>query len=112
MEGHRRANVSDINRRFPVSALQADPEVLPTNERFVFSVRSRSQPGHRHRCDLLAEGGYGRCACRDFETRRWPAIKRGEPMGTRATLCWHLIAARRDMLNDLLKRLAEETERP
>ncbi len=82
-------------------------EVIETNERFVFLVKSRSDPKSRHRVDLTHDRGYGRCSCRDWETRRGPAVKRGDPMGTRSTLCYHLIVARRYFLNDLLRVLSE-----
>lgn len=78
----------------------------------VYLVRSFSDPKKRYRCDLTFGGGYGRCECRDWETRRSPAITEGQPMGTRRTLCRHLILARTYFLNGFLKRLAEEEEKP
>lgn len=83
-------------------------EVLETSERMVFSVSSESRQGVEYRVDLLAEGGYSRCSCTDWNTRRWPNIKAGQPMGTRGTLCKHGILARRFFLNQLLRRMAQE----
>lgn len=83
------------------------PEVIESpGERFVFLVRSSQPRRPRYRVDLTAENGFGRCACRDWETRRWPAVKAGKPMGTRSTLCRHLILARRYFLNELLSALS------
>lgn len=85
-----------------------DEVIESEGERFVYLVRSRTYQSRRYRCDLTFGGGYGRCACKDWETRRGPAAKDGAPMGTRATLCYHLIVARRYFLNGLLSRLADE----
>lgn len=82
-------------------------EALPTAERMVFLVPSGQNPSVQYRCDLTAENGYGRCSCVDWGTRRWPNVKKGEPMGTRATLCRHLLAARNSFLNDLLVAMAK-----
>ena len=89
------------------------PEPQPTvvasgTERMVYLVSSKSRPGSRYRVDLLANKGAGQCACRDWEIRRWPAIRDGKPMGTKETLCRHEILARRHFLNMLLQTLAKE----
>lgn len=88
------------------------PEVTDTGDAMVYSVRSNTNPARRYRCDLIAENGYGRCDCKDWGTRRWPAIKAKRPAGVRATLCRHLIAARRHFLNGLLRALAMEEQTP
>lgn len=81
---------------------------VETNERMVYEVLSESRPGRTYRVDLLANGGAGQCSCKDWATRRWPAIKAGKQAGTRATLCRHGIKARRYFLNGLLARMAKE----
>ncbi len=86
-------------------------EVIPTGDRMVYGVLS-SKGRKRYRVDLIAEGGFGSCACPDFGIRRWPNIKEGAEMGTRAVLCRHLILARRYFLNELLRSLAESEEAP
>lgn len=83
----------------------ADP--IESGERMVYLVPSDTHPGQRYRFDLLANGGAGECACRDWRIRRWPAIKAGRPLGTRATLCRHGMKARRHFLNGLLAAMAE-----
>jgi len=84
--------------------------ITPTNERYVYEVRSERPPHNVYRVDLVANGGYGFCSCRDFQTRRGPAIKRGDPIGSPATLCRHTKEARFYFLNTLLKRLAAEED--
>jgi hypothetical protein len=84
------------------------PAPRETAERFCYEVPSDRNPRVVYRVDLTAEGGYGRCSCTDWNTRRWPAIKEGKPMGTRETLCKHGMKARRHFLNKLLARLAQE----
>lgn len=79
-----------------------------TNERMVYEVPSDTRAGRTYRVDLLANGGAGQCSCKDWATRRWPAIKEGRTAGCRATLCRHGIKARRHFLNGLLARMATE----
>lgn len=88
-----------------MSALQVTPS---TGERLVFQVTSESNPRVRYRVDLIGAGGATECSCTDWGTRRWPNIKAGKPHGTRATLCKHGIAARREFLNDLLHKIAKD----
>ncbi len=89
------------------------PECIPSEgERMVYLVASATHPGRTYRVDLLAENGASRCACRDWDTRRGPAITRGEPHGTRATLCRHGIIARRHFLNALLADMARAETNP
>ena len=76
------------------------------SERMCYRVRSRTNPARTYRVDLLACAGYGRCACADWETRRWVNIREGLPMGLRTTMCHHVIVARRHFLNGLLKTMA------
>ena len=90
-----------------------EPEVIPSEtERMVYSVSSRKTKGKRYRVDLLGMSGAGECACKDFQTRRGPAIRRGEPVGTRATLCFHVLVARRHFLNQLLATMAKNDDTP
>ena len=74
----------------------------------VWNVPSDTHAGRSYRVDLVAEGGYGRCDCTDWNTRRWPAIKAGAAPGSRAVLCKHEIKARRYFLNALLAELATQ----
>ncbi len=78
-----------------------------TTERMVYCVPSYTKTGRSYRVDLTANGGYSQCECTDWSTRRWPAIKAGRPMGTRATLCCHGLKARRHFLNGLLVAMAQ-----
>lgn len=82
------------------------PEIVPSGERMIYLVRSDTNPARQHRVDLLAYAGYGECSCRDYATRRRPAVKAGAAPGSRAVLCKHLIAARRYFLNYLLRKMA------
>lgn len=75
-------------------------------ERMVFNVESKTVVGKFYRVDLLEQGGYGQCACRDWSIRRGPACRRGLPMGVRETACVHVLAARRHFLNSLLVDLS------
>jgi len=82
--------------------------ITPTNERYVYDVVSERPPHNKYRVDLVAEGGYSWCSCRDWQTRRGPAIKRGDPVGSPSTVCRHTKEARFYFLNTLLSRLATE----
>jgi hypothetical protein len=82
------------------------PEIVPSGERMIYLVRSDTNPARQHRVDLLDLSGYGSCSCKDWATRRGPAVKAGAAPGSRAVLCKHLIAARRFFLNQLLRTMA------
>lgn len=70
--------------------------VAPINgEVLRYSVESWTDPAHPHTCDLSLNKGNGACDCRDFVTRRGPAIKAGKPLFTKSTSCRHLIMARK-----------------
>lgn len=88
-----------------------DDGIETTDERMVFRVPSEKNPKVKYRVDLIANGGYGHCQCTDFATRRQPAIDEHFPADTRATLCKHLVRARRFFLNDLLRTLARNDDR-
>ena len=92
--------------------MDSEEVIASPHERMTYLVRSATNPRKRYRCDLTAQGGFGFCDCMDFGTRRWPNIKPGAEMGTSAVLCKHLTKARNYFLNGLLKRLAEEEEKP
>ncbi len=77
-------------------------------ERMCYRVQSTNPKKIPYRVDLTAHAGASECACKDWITRRWPAIKAGEPIGTRRTMCRHVILARRYFLNGLLQAMAEE----
>lgn len=84
--------------------------VRSTTERMVYLVGSRTRKHKEYRVDLTANNGAGFCACTDWATRRSPAITRGEPMGTRLTMCIHVNAARRSFLNALLADMAKSEQ--
>lgn len=81
-----------------------------TNERMVYSVPSDTRAGRKYRVDLEANGGYSQCDCPDWASRRWPAIREGKPMGTRATCCRHVLKVRNHFLNGVLAALSKEKE--
>lgn len=97
-------------------------KVTPTGDRMVFEVESESTAGAAYRVDLLTHGGRGACHCKDWETRRWPAIKEGAKIGTPEATCKHGAAAREfikdtfgiteKILNALLIWLAKLEEKP
>lgn len=62
-----------------------------------------------YRVDLLAHGGKGQCSCRDWETRRSPAIRAGQ-QGP-ATRCKHVNRVREFFLNSLLEKMAQQETR-
>ena len=85
--------------------------VTATNERMVFSVTSERNPQRAYRVDLTANAGAGECSCKDWATRRGPALRNGGEAWTAATMCKHVRAAGRTFLRDLLKAMADsETE--
>jgi hypothetical protein len=77
-------------------------------ERFVYHVASRTREGRRYRVDLTANDGGMWCACKDFCTRRQPAIDAGEPKLTRATTCYHTRQALRHFCLQILPRLESQ----
>ena len=85
-------------------------KVYPTAERMVYEVQSERHAHIRYRCDLLANGGAGRCACTDHATRRQVALDEGKEPLTRATTCKHLAAAHRHFLLGFLQSLAHSEE--
>lgn len=60
-----------------------------------YQVESWEDPEHPHTVDLSLNKGNGACDCRDFITRRGPAIKEGKRLFTRATSCRHVLMARK-----------------
>lgn len=96
----------------PTSPLHDGVAPQPTNERMVYLVPSDRNPKVKYRVDLTAEGGYSRCACTDWNTRRWPNIKAGQAAGTRECACKHVLKVRHHFLNALLKDMAKGEESP
>jgi hypothetical protein len=80
--------------------------------RYVYAVRSASNPGAWHTVDLTANGGAGVCSCVDHGTRRQPAIDRGEPALTAPTTCRHVRAALWQFMREVLPRLAADESNP
>lgn len=85
--------------------------VRATNERYVYEVESNTKPGQFYRCDLAYNGGGGRCSCMDHQTRRQPAIDRGQPILTASTLCRHLKRAYWHFLQEVMPRIAAREDR-
>ena len=85
-------------------------DILPTATPYVFEVKS-SVSQIRYKVDISARGGYGSCQCPDFSRRKLPAIAKGKPMGTSATACKHLLAARTEYLNRSLRQSAQSLGR-
>lgn len=71
-----------------------------------YRVSSSSNPNAPHMVDLSLYGGNGECSCRDFTTRRRPAIREGAELFTRATSCKHVLAARKYFLIETLGEMA------
>lgn len=80
--------------------------IRQTNERYVYEVDSASDPGSSYRVDLVANGGRGECSCRDFETRRMPAIRRGAAIRSDEATCRHVRAVQEYFLVEMLKALS------
>lgn len=83
-------------------------KITEDGDRMVYKLQSFTKPlKPAYRVDLIANRGAGECSCKDWSTRRGPAIRAGEPIGTRRTLCKHAIMARRHFLNALLVELSK-----
>lgn len=78
-------------------------------ERLVYQVRSENNPKVTYRVELTAHDGYSQCACKDWATRRSPAIKsKAFPIGSKEVTCKHVRGAREHFLNHFLPVLARE----
>lgn len=84
----------------------------PTGDRFVYQVPSDKNPRICYRVDLTANNGAGVCQCKDFVTRRQPALDRGEPAWTQSSSCKHGRRAAWAFLQDVLPMLAAQEGRP
>ena len=82
-------------------------KIQPTGDRYCYRVESISRPGQTHLVDLTGNKGAGKCTCLDHACRRQPAIDRGEPILTQATLCRHLRAAYWHFLREVMPAMAE-----
>lgn len=60
-----------------------------------YRIESWTTPKTPHLVDLSENQGNGSCSCRDFITRKGPAIREGAQLFTRDTSCRHLVAARK-----------------
>lgn len=89
-----------------------NPNAIKEVGRFMYAVPSASKPGDWHTVDLTANGGAGCCTCRDHQTRRQPALDRGEPILTQPTLCRHLRRAYWHFLREVMPNLAAQEDRP
>lgn len=82
-----------------------------TGDRYVFAVPSDRNPRVCYRVDLTANNGGGVCQCKDFVTRRQPALDRGEAILTQDTCCKHVRRAAWAFLQAVLPMLAKEERR-
>lgn len=72
-----------------------------------YEVESWTNPTKPHIVTLTENDGNGYCTCRDFITRRQPAIDNGAKLFTRDTSCRHVIAARNHFLTHTLRDIAQ-----
>lgn len=79
-------------------------EAIP-HEKFTFRVESESKPGHWHVVGWLDDPRAPVCTCRDYQTRRRPAVDRGEPLFTASTCCKHIQAVNRHLLLSIHQKL-------
>lgn len=77
------------------------------NEALRYYCESWTSPQRPHLVDLSDHFGNGSCSCKDFITRRQPAIRDGKPLFTQATTCRHIQAAHRYWLKHSLEHAAE-----
>ena len=84
--------------------------VSPTADRMCYEVTSES--GQTYTVDLLGMGGAACCLCEDWQMRRYPALRRGEPTLTDKTTCKHVRAALTHFTRELLKQLSEKETKP
>lgn len=81
-------------------------------ERYVYEVPSDRNARIYYRVDLTANDGAGECSCRDWATRRYPALKKGAPPLTQASCCKHQRRALWFFLRDLMPALAKQEQTP
>lgn len=87
--------------------------VRTTNERYVYSVSSETNPNlPPYRVDLLANNGAGACSCIDHATRRQPNIDAGADPFSRECACKHVRAVQWYFLSTLLRALANREKVP
>src|SRR5690606_3804844 len=86
-------------------------------EVMTYEVESVSQPGLRHRVDLLANHGFGVCTCVDHWKRRQPLLNQLTPAERNARgpipeklTCKHVRAAHAEFLRDLLRTMADQQD--
>lgn len=92
--------------------MSIEAQIRETGDRWVYEVRSRTRRDRWYRCDLTAHAGAGQCACKGWQTVRWPAIRDGAEPCSPATECWHMAQLHRRFLGRFLARLAEEESDP
>ena len=91
--------------------MAAIPLVTPLEgEPMRFLVRSRTEPGLRYLVDLESYNLNGECGCDHFGYHIRPELEgnhRPEPKDR--TRCWHIMQARRCLLDLFLEKLAAQT---
>lgn len=90
----------------------ADHIPRPSGDRYVYEVPSDRNPKVCYRVDLTANNGAAVCQCKDWATRRQPALDRGEKPWTQATSCKHSRRAAWAFLQDVLPMLAKQEQQP
>ena len=61
-----------------------------------------------HLVDLTSLNGNGICDCEDFQIRRRPALRNGEPMSNAKTRCKHLRKARQFLADQVIRKYLEK----
>jgi hypothetical protein len=81
-----------------------------------FRFESVLRPEIAHVVDLGSFDGFGECSCEDFSYRALPVLLRNRNPRTPEDLitdettlnrCKHLLAAREDLLNQVIRRISE-----
>ena len=90
--------------------MAAIPLVAPIQgEALRFHVRSRTTPGLCYLVDLESYSLNGECGCDHFAFRLRPQLDdTPKPTPRDSTRCWHIMQARRWLLDQFLEKLAEE----
>lgn len=70
-----------------------------TNERYVYQCSG-------YRVDLMANDGAMECECMSWQCDKGPALRRGAPPFTKATMCKHCKKALWDFVRELLPKLS------
>lgn len=93
--------------QLPTAPLRySGPAPHPSGDRMVFLVPSDRNPRIKYRVDALGNNGRMWCQCPNFGIRKQPALDRGEPAFTEATLCKHCVKVIFYFVGDLFATMA------